>query len=186
MSVSKFKVVVMAVLALLMGFSAAEAAGKKALIKMGQPKLVSTVSKSWQRNVINDIYAATASAENLDAQLEPLMNADGFGVWQKWKRGINEAKLQQDFTKDLKQHLSIMAVLFKKHSQYKNFDRVTEFEFQNLVRRSDYILSLPVSRKAVESSFSQARMANDFKNVLAAYNKERMQFDSKSIQLARN
>ncbi|WP_413575039.1 hypothetical protein ACLVWU_12325 [Bdellovibrio sp. HCB290] len=186
MMLSKFKVVVMVVLVLSMGLSAAEAAGKKSLIKMGQTKKVSTVSKSWQRYVINDIYAATASAENLDAQIEPLMNAEGFGVWQKWKRGINEAKLQQDFTKDLKQHLSIMAVIFKKHSQYKKFDRVTEFEFQNLVRRSDYILSLPVSRKAVESSIVKAGVAADFKNVLLAYNKERMQFDSKSIQLARN
>lgn len=184
MKLGQFKVVVMVVLALLMGLSAAEAANKKALIRMRQPKKVSAVSKSWQREVINDLYAATASAENMDSQLEPLMNASGYSFIQKWKRGINEESLQQRFSKDLKGHLQIMATLFEKHAQYKKFDRVSEFEFQNLVRRSDYILSLPVSRVAIEKSMSAAKFATEFKVALASYNKERMHFDSKVIQLA--
>ncbi|WP_413582008.1 hypothetical protein [Bdellovibrio sp. HCB288] len=184
MQVSKFKVVVAVVLTLLMGLSAAEAANKKSLIKMGQPKKVSAVSKSWQREVIADLYAATASAENLDSQLEPLMNASGYSYFQKWKRGIDEAALQKQFAKGMKSHLQIMAVLFEKHGKSKKFDRLNEFEFQNLVRRSDYILSLPVSKQAIEASMSVKKFSADFRLTLDAYNKVRMRFDSKSIQLA--
>lgn len=181
---SKFKVVVMVVLTLFMGLSAAQAANKKALIRMRQPQKVAPVSKSWQREVVSDLYVATASAENLDSQLEPLMNAAGFSYWQKWKRNIDESSLQKTFSKDLKSHLQIMAMLFEKHTQYKKFDRVSEFEFQNLVRRSDYILSLPVSKNAIQETTGTAKFASDFKMVLAEYNKVRQQFDSKTIQLA--
>ncbi|WP_210415626.1 hypothetical protein [Bdellovibrio sp. ZAP7] len=184
MMLSKFKVVVMVVLTLFMGLSAAQAANKKALIRMRQPQKVSPVSKSWQREVVSDLFAATASAENLDSQLEPLMNAAGFSYIQKWKRGIDESSLQKTFSKDLKSHLQVMAMLFDKHTQYKKFDRVSEFEFQNLVRRSDYILSLPVSKNAIQETMGGAKFASEFKTVLAEYNKVRQRFDSKSIQLA--
>ncbi|QLY24269.1 hypothetical protein [Bdellovibrio sp. KM01] len=181
---SKFKVVVMVVLTLFMGLSTAQAANKKALIRMRQPQKVSPVIKSWQREVISDLFAATASAENLDSQLEPLMNAAGFSYIQKWKRGIDETSLQKTFSKDLKNHLQVMAMLFDKHTQYKKFDRVSEFEFQNLVRRSDYILSLPVSKNAIQETMGGAKFTSEFKTVLAEYNKVRQRFDSKSIQLA--
>ncbi len=181
---SKYKVVLMLVMTLLLGLSSAQAANKKALIRMRQPQKVSPVSKSWQHEVISDLYGATASAENLDAQLEPLMNASGFSFWQKWKRNIDEVSLQRKFSKDLKSHLQVMAGLFEKHAQYGKFDRVSEFEFQNLVRRSDYILSLPVSNNAIQESMSVSKFAADFKMVLASYNKERQHFDSKSIRLA--
>ncbi|WP_413557699.1 hypothetical protein [Bdellovibrio sp. HCB209] len=181
---SKLKVVVVVVLTLIIGISAAEAAPKKAFIKTRQPQKVSAVSKSWHRLVIADLRAATLSAENLDSQLEPLMNAGGYSFLQKWKRGIDEASLQKQFSKDLKSHLQIMAVLFEKHAKVKKFESVNEFEFQNLVRRSDYILSLPVAKDSLQTSLAQKKFAEDFKNVLASYNKERMRFDSKTIQIA--
>lgn len=181
---SKLKLVTAVVLTLIMGLSAAAAASKKAVIKSRQPQKVSAVTERWHRLVIADLKAATLSAENLDSQLEALMNAEGYSFVQKWKRGIDQSALQTQFSKDLKSHLSIMAVLFEKHAKYKKFHQVSEFEFQNLVRRSDYLLSLPVAKNSLQEALGQKKFATDFKTVLAAYNKERMLFDSKTIQIA--
>ncbi|MBO9665917.1 MAG: hypothetical protein J7501_03820 [Bdellovibrio sp.] len=177
------KNVVAALLTLIMGLQIAMAAPKKHTLKVRQPQKVATVHNSWQRELNYDLLAASASAENLDEQLEPLMNASGLNFIQKWKRGIDESELQNRFAKDVSSHLETMATILKMRSRVGSFNRLNEFEFQNLIRRSDYILALSVSRTCLEEGLRDEKFAKKFKNILAAYNQERVRFDQKMITL---
>lgn len=181
----KEKVVAVGLLTLmLMSFQGAVAAPKHKTLKMRQPHKVAAVNKAWQSEISHDLLVATSSAENLDAQLATLVHAPGMGWVQKWQKGINQAQLQKQFAEDLSAHLQTMAVLFQKHTAKGPFDRLREFEFQNLVRRSDYILSLNISRNSLEVGMTEKNFAAEFKKVLGMYNQQRLHFDQKMISLA--
>jgi hypothetical protein len=178
------KNVVAALLTLIMGLQIAYAAPKKHSPKVRQPQKVAAVHNSWQRELNYDLVAALSSAENLDSQLEPLMNASGMSFLQKWKRGIHEAELQKRFADDVSAHLETMAMILKKRSRVGTFNQLNEFDFQNLVRRSDYILAVSVSRDSLKEGLRSEKFAKKFEKVLAAYNQERVRFDNKMINVA--
>jgi len=169
---------------ILMSFQGAYAAPKSKFLKVRQPHKVSAVNKTWLYEISHDLLVATSSAENLDSQVRVLVSASGMGWFQKWSKGLDEAKLQKQFAEDVSAHLQTMTVLFEKHARRGNFERLREFEFQNLVRRSDYILSLGIARNCLERGLFQKEFAGEFKKILGSYNQQRLRFDQKMISLA--
>ncbi|MGE5085690.1 MAG: hypothetical protein ACM3MG_05270 [Bacillota bacterium] len=167
-----------------MSFQGAYAAPKSKFLKVRQPHKVFDVNKTWLYEISHDLLVATSSAENLDSQVLSLVSYSGMGWFQKWRKGIDEERIQKQFAEDLRAHLQTMTVLFEKHARRGPFDRLREFEFQNLVRRSDYILSLGIARNCLERGLVKKEFAGEFKKVLGSYNQERLRFDQKMISLA--
>lgn len=169
----------------LIASGAAEARVKKSGPKARQTQKVSVVtSPGNMREIQMNIRSASLLAENLDARAGQIIDAMSKSRWEKWLRGIDEDRMKAEYAEDLMIHMSRMTSLFRSHRKTGPFARFNEFEFQNLLVKSDYLLSLAVSRQSLEFAHHKELFKTRFNSALAAYNTERVGFDQKMIRFS--
>ncbi|QDK38342.1 hypothetical protein [Bdellovibrio sp. NC01] len=183
----KMKSCLILVLAVITAFSTAEARTKKRVLKMSQPQkgaivktVVSTPKK--QPNVTPVLRSASVLAESLDEKAGAIINSMAMNSIQKWIHNVDETKLKAEYAEELMVHMTRMTALFSAHRKAGPFAKFSELEFQNLLVKSDYLLSLAVSRESLEYAQHRDLFARRFSTALAAYNAERLGFDQKMIR----
>lgn len=184
----KMKSCLILALAVLTAFSTAEARTKKQILKMSQPQkgaivktLVSTPKKT-QPNIYGVLRSASVLAESLDDKAGAIINSMSMNSVQKWIHNVDETKLKAEYAEELMVHMTRMTALFSAHRKSGPFAKFNELEFQNLLVKSDYLLSLAVSRESLEYAKHRELFAKRFNTALAAYNAERLGFDQKMIR----
>jgi hypothetical protein len=154
-------------------------------LKKVQPQIVAA-----KNNFISDIQikgdlrAASEMAERLDKKAKKLLNVMSLNAVNKWIAQIDEDRMRYEYAEDLMQHMHRMSAIFRLHRKVGTFARFKEFEFQNLLTKSDYLLSLVVTKRSVDSANSKKEFLPKFKAVLAEYNAERVGYDQKMIQFS--
>ncbi len=177
----------MLVMAVLFVVGAAEAKPRKAPLKMRQTQKVSSVTRVGKTpivkpNVVNTLRSAVVLAESLDDKAGRIIEAMSLSPFKKWLRNIDEDKLKAEYAEELMVHMTRMTTLFGTHRKSGPFAKFNEFEFQNLLVKSDYLLSLAISRQSLEYAHHKELFAQRFNSALAAYNAERVGFDQKMIR----
>lgn len=154
-------------------------------LNMRQTRKVSSVSFAGSnRQVQNYIRSASTLAESLDAKAGEILDAMEMSPLRKWVSGVDEDNLKAQYAEELMVHMKRMTVLFKIHRKSGVFRKLNEFEFQNLLVKSDYLLSLAVSRQSLQEARNKAVFSARFATTLAEYNTERVGFDQKMIRFA--
>ncbi|HEX7673263.1 MAG TPA: hypothetical protein VF412_03780 [Bdellovibrio sp.] len=175
-------------IAVLMNFSAAHARVKKSNLKVRQTQKVSAVTAdgSKTRAIQNCLKSANTLADSLDDKAGKIIDAMSQSAFKKWWNNIDEDQMKAQYAEELMVHMSRMTFLFKEHRKRGPFAKLNEFEFQNLLVKSDYLLSLAISRESLETARRNTTFAKTFETTLAAYNTERVGFDQKMIRFAFN
>lgn len=176
------------VIAALFVVSAAQAVHRKVSIKpsasslsLRQTQKVATVT-----NVANTLSSASVLAENLDIKAGKIIEAMSLGSFKKWMLHIDEQTLRTQYADEMLLHMNYMTALFRLHRQKGHFEKYNEFEFQNLLVKSDYLLSLLISRESLQSAQHSEVFAKKLDSALHAYNRERIDLDKKMIHFAFN
>lgn len=207
MTKSKCCLVIMAVLFVV---GSAEAAPHKANLKSRQTQKVASVtrvSKSPRTltvrataksavkpaaklvskpNIGNTLRSAVVLAESLDDKAGRIIDAMSVSRFNKWLHNIDEKNMKAQYAEELMVHMTRMTALFGAHRQGGPFAKFSELEFQNLLVKSDYLLSLAISRESLQFAHHKDVFAKRFSAALAAYNVERVGFDQKMIRFAFN
>lgn len=175
-------------IAVLMNFSAANARVKKPVLKMRQTQKVSAVTAvgSDIRAIQNCLKSANTLADSLDDRAGKIINTMSLSAFNRWWNHVDEDQMKAQYAEELMVHMSRMTFLFKEHRKHGPFSKLNEFEFQNLLVKSDYLLSLAISRESLEAARKNTAFAKTFETALAAYNTERVGFDQKMIRFAFN
>lgn len=156
-----------------------------------QPITVGTVQIPVQtlgkpRALQMNIQAAKRWADRIDAQRAMLMEASAMSPWQRWRKNVNIEMIKKQYSEDMVSHLKAMTAILKARREGGGFQKLREFDFQNMVRKSDYLLSLNVTKAILEFANQNEDFAKLFKEVLTHYNKERLHFDHKIVTVAEN
>jgi hypothetical protein len=174
---------VISLLASLMDMKMAFAAKAVKNLNMRQPQIVSAIQRmATDVEVQSDIQAATDIADRLDKKSGKLFHLMSLSPLKKWLDHIDDDRLKQEYADDLMLHLSRMSALFRSHRKFGMFPRFREFEFQNLLIKSDYLLSLSVTQRSIESASKEKYFSERAKNILADYNSERVRLDQKNLK----
>lgn len=131
-----------------------------------------------------DLCSASEMAERLDKKASKLLNVMSLNAVNKWMAHIDEGRMRYEYAEDLMQHMHRMSEIFRLHRKVGPFTRFKEFEFQNLLTKSDYLLSLIVTKRSIDSANGKKEFLTKFKAVLAEYNAERVGYDQKMIQFS--
>jgi hypothetical protein len=174
---------VISVLSSLIDIKTACAATAVKNLNMRQPQIVSTIQRmATDVEVQSDIQAATDIADRLDKKSGKLHKMMSLSPLKKWLAHIDDDRLMQEYANDMMLHLSRMSALFRSHRKFGMFPRFKEFEFQNLLIKSDYLLSLSVTQRSIESASKEKNFSERVKNILFEYNSERVSLDQKSLK----
>ena len=174
---------VISVLSTLVDIKTAFAAKAVKNLNWRQPQIVAAIQRmATDVEVQSDIQAATDIADRLDKKSGKLHQMMSLNSLQKWLAHIDDDRLKQEYANDMMLHLSRMSALFRSHRQFGMFPRFKEFEFQNLLLKSDYLLSLWVTQRSIESAAKEKNFSERVKNILTEYNSERMRLDQKSLK----
>lgn len=120
---------------------------------------------------------AKATAERLDGQAVRLIEASSATSLQRWWRGVDLRTLESRYRSDVTLHLQAMAEVMKlRRENGGRLAKLHEFDFQNLLRKSDYIVS---------SRLTQTKLNSISPYILQAYKSER-KFTSLRPLLAAN
>lgn len=115
--------------------------------EMRQPQVGATVHPANKRFVFQkNILEAKQSAENLDEQARGLLEASSMNYVERWYKSVDLKAMESRYAKDVNRHLLAMAQVMKLRRENGGKLRgLHEFDFQNLLRKSDYVLSLHVT-----------------------------------------
>ncbi len=136
----------------------------------------------FQRNM----QAAKKWAERLDAQASELLQVSSMGRFERWRKDIDVDGMKRHYTQDMMAHLKAMTTVFKMRRENGGFKKLREFEFQSMIRKSDYLLALPATKSSFDFVSSDQHQAQAIHELVAQYNKERLLFDQKVITVAKN
>lgn len=90
---------------------------------------------------------AKTTAESLGRQALGLIEASTTPAWQRWWRGVNLSKLESQYRHDVKIHMQAIAEVMRlRRENGGSLTKLYEFDFQNLLRKSDSILSSRLTR----------------------------------------
>ncbi len=168
----------------LMAFQGTEARTKKMHLKPRQPiKVASAPKMAIDKKAFNLLQGASLKADILDKSVGRILEVSSMSSWSRWRQNINMGNIQKDYSLDMRSHLSKMAELMKLRRQQGKLPQFQEFEFANLLRKSDYLLSLSISKEAVESAQKDKDFESSMHQTVAAYNQERIQLDHKVIHV---
>lgn len=159
--------------------------GKHANLKMSQTK---KVSKSPKMAAIDPqtarlLYMADESSARLDGMTQELIKISSLSAWQRWVQNKDAAKLKNEFSSEMQRHLGIVSDIFRIRSAKGRLPQYQEFEFQNLLRKSDYLLSLDFSRDSLEYARKNKDFSASFSKTLVSYNEQRFNYDRKTIAM---
>ena len=136
-----------------------------------------------QQAVRLGLKRANTSAEALDQQIVRYLEVASMGRLERWKKGIDLDLVKLEYSRRVLGHLSSVTNLMKmRRSSGNKFKKLYEFDFQNLMRKSDYVLAVNTTRTVLEHASAQDReLAAQVEKILAEYNQERLRFDAKMI-----
>lgn len=152
-------------------------------------KVAKSKNKSQKVAAINPdaarlLFMADENATKLDAYTQELIKISSLNGWQRWTQNKDASKVKKEFSFELQKHLSLIAEIFKIRSLNKGrLPQYQEFEFQNLLRKSDYLLSLDFSRDSLEFARKNKDFSASFGKTLISYNEQRFHYDGKSIAM---
>lgn len=131
----------------------------------------------------SDMQLAKLWAERVDAQVTPWMEVSSLGRVNRWLQNKDFDAMKIEYSKSMMAHLKAMTVIFTAHRRSRGFKKLREFDFQNLIRKSDYLLALYVTKESFMAA-EQEGLGREVRRVMSLYNRERAQFDQKIIILA--
>lgn len=153
-------------------------------LSMRQTKKVAQSPKmAVNPQVARLLYMADENTEKLDAYSQDLLKIYSLSMWQRWSERKKISDVKQGFSSEMQKHLAILAELFKIRSHQGRLLQYQEFEFQNLLRKSDYLLSLDFSRDSLEFARRNKDFSASFGKTLISYNEQRFNYDRKSIEM---
>ncbi|KHD87710.1 MAG: hypothetical protein OM95_12865 [Bdellovibrio sp. ArHS] len=114
---------------------------------------------------------AKSWADYLDSQTHRLLEASSMSFWERWRKDINLSRMRYMYSEATLAHIESMTHLFQVRKAAGGFKNLREFDFQNMVRKSDYLLSLHMTKECLGWSTRK-----DVPEVLKAYHLERSQF----------
>ncbi|WII73716.1 hypothetical protein QJS83_07485 [Bdellovibrio sp. 22V] len=159
---------------------------RQALI-MRQPTSGVSVYKMPKRQMLEmNMRSAKRWAERLDAQSLHILSVSSMSGFDRWRRGVDIDSMKTQYSQDMIAHLKAMTSILKIRREKGGFAKLQEFDFQNMIRKSDYLLSLSVTKSCIEHLSNEGDSTELVREVLASYNQERMQFDHKMISIAEN
>lgn len=120
--------------------------------KMEQPQVGAVVHPANKRFVFQkNILEAKQSAERLDQQARGLLEASSMNYLERWNKSIDLKAMETRYAKDVVRHVAAMAQIMKLRRENGGKLRgLHEFDFQNLLRKSDYLLSLKVTTRHLQ------------------------------------
>lgn len=156
-------------------------------LAMRQPISGVSVYKMPKRQMLEmNMQSAKRWAERLDTQSLHLLAVSSMSGFDRWRRGVDIDSMKTQYSKDMIAHLKAMTSILKMRREKGGFAKLREFDFQNMIRKSDYLLSLSVTKSCLEHLSKEEGSTETVREVLASYNQERMQFDHKMIAIAEN
>nr|BFD66351.1 hypothetical protein HAGR004_13730 [Bdellovibrio sp. HAGR004] len=156
-------------------------------LRLRQPTKGASVQRMAQEKrqqaVRLGLKRANTSAEALDQQIVRYLEVASMGRLERWKKGIDLDLVKVEYSQRVLGHLSSVTNLMKmRRSSGNKFKKLYEFDFQNLMRKSDYVLAVNTTRTVLEYASAQDReLAARAEKILAEYNQERLHFDAKMI-----
>lgn len=104
------------------------------------------------------------------------------GRVDRWlnKKDFDDMKMK--YSKNMMAHLKAMTVVFTVHRQSREFQKLREFDFQNMIRKSDYLLSLYITKESFIAAV-QNGLREEVHKILDLYNSERKYYDKKMITI---
>ncbi|WP_413568217.1 hypothetical protein ACLWBD_11145 [Bdellovibrio sp. HCB117] len=108
-------------------------------------------------------------AEVLDTQSSEILKASSMGTLQRWRQNIDLTTMKTQYAEGTLAHLKSMTSLFKVRRQMGRFKDLKEFDFQNMVRKSDYLMALPTTKESLDTEDPE------IERVLVTYSQERQQ-----------
>lgn len=125
---------------------------------------------------------AKASAESLDKQVGRYLQVSSMGSFERWRKNVNLEGVQVEYSQRVLAHLKAMADLMRLRREHsRTFKKLYEFDFQNLMLKSDYVLSVNTTRTALESGARNREFSKALEQAFATYNTERLALDGKMI-----
>lgn len=156
-------------------------------LTMRQPISGVSVYKMPKRQELEiNMQAAKRWAERLDTQSLHILAVSSMSGFDRWRRGVDIESMKTQYSKDMIAHLKAMTSILKARREKGGFKKLREFDFQNMIRKSDYLLSLNVTKVSFEHLKKDDSESEIVHKVLAQYNQERMRFDHKMIVIAEN
>lgn len=159
---------------------------KNGFLTVRQPEKGLVVNySSTSTGLISNIEVAKKLADQLDDEAKHLLDAGSMGFFERLFKKKNLSSMRLEYTKMMMLHLKAMTAVFKSHRQFRGFQKLQELEFRNLINKSDYLVSLYVSRESLLFAGNQGLEA-EIQITMKLYNKERMHFDRKMLSIAVN
>lgn len=172
---------------ILAAYGVASAAGGRGNPRLRQPEKVSHVQGFTNNWVLESNFVmARTGAEALDAQSMRLLDSTTMSRWERWRDNVDLYAGQKQYTQDMLAYLKAMTKLLKMHRESRGFVKLREFDFQNMIRKSDYLLALPVTRASLAALLEDQEIAEKIQTILGLYNQERQQFDQKVFTITKN
>lgn len=135
------------------------------------------------RQVSELLLSAEARAERLDLYVQELLQLSSMTAWKRWSQNKDIDSVKKEFSFEMQNHLALMAEIFKIRGRHSRLPQYQEFEFQNLLRKSDYLLSLEFSRDSLNVARKNKDFSTSFGKTLISYNEQRYKLDGKTIEV---
>lgn len=150
--------------------------------KMKQPTKGTAVYRMAPPTLKLALNKAKASAESLDKQIGRYLQLSSMGKFERWRKSVNINGVQVEYSQRVLAHLEAMGELMKLRREHKrNFKKLYEFEFRNLMLKSDYVLSVNTTRAALETGTRNPEFSKALEKAFSNYNSERLALDGKMI-----
>lgn len=153
-------------------------------LEVRQPLKGLGVHKMSSSEILNrSMKSAAKSADRLSAQVQNILEVTSMGTIERWRKGIDLSLVKEDFSRGVVEHMKSVTQVLKIRAQSGGrLAGIKEFEFLNLMNKSDYILSVYVTQESLKHA-----LQNDTQSVVAeavaSYNKERSRFDQKVLRV---
>lgn len=144
--------------------------------------IVNTLSKR-DIKLNSEMQSALLWAEHIDRLVMPLMEVTSMGRIERWLKKRDLDAMKMEYSKSMIFHLKAVTVVFKSRRQSQGFLKLREFDFQNMIRKSDYLLSLYLTKESFNLA-TENGLGEEIEKVLKFYNQERVQYDQKMITIA--
>lgn len=120
--------------------------------EMRQPRSGTPVHEVTKQFLLKkNTKIAKFTAERMDKQALQLIEASSSTWLNRWWNNIDLKALEQTYTKDLSLHMQAMAEVMKARREAGgSLQKLDEFDFQNMLRHSDYVLSTKLSSARVK------------------------------------
>lgn len=161
------------------------AKGKSMNLKLRQPIRGASVQRVVKQKLLSSrLEMARKGAESLDAQSMQLLDLSTMSPLQRWMSNRSLSQMQKQYSTEMLSHLQAMTVVFKSRREAGGFTKLNEFDFQNIVRKSDYLLALQVTQGSLQEFAQEKNSGPWVQKILESYNYERKFFDHKTLKIA--